>query len=215
MRTLAAVLLLAVACATEDPGAAPSTTALVVTTSTVTTSMSTLASTTTQPTTTVITVPASIDLINPMAETLAGVPVGQGPVEPLIATLTSAYGEPTQDTGWAPNECFGQAVLRILVWDQFSVYLEQSPEEDETVLGYVVAAGTDPSETIELPDGITLGMPYADAATLYPDGAYHHESLELDGVVLQESPIALIAAASADGSAPIDEIWVGAIPTCH
>lgn len=32
-------------------------------------------------------------------------------------------------------------------------------------------------------------MPFSGAAALYPDGAYTHDSLELDGVILQETPM--------------------------
>jgi hypothetical protein len=94
------------------------------------------------------------------------------------------------------------------------VFFEET-DSGQTLLGYQLDDGAY-EETIELAEGIVLGRPYNEAATLYPDGAHHHESLELDGVVLQETPMLIvIAEASADGSAPIHQVWVGTIPTCH
>ena len=211
---LAAILLLVSACATEDPGAGATSTAGMVTTSSLATTTTTHASTTTRPPTTTVT---SNDLVNPMAGTLAGVQVGQGPVEPVLEALTAAYGPPEEDRGWTEDACIAGITTRHVLWSGLATYLEES-ESGQTILGYTLdqSGVSMVAETVELPGGIELGMLYSEAAALYPEGVYHHESLELDGVMLQESPmVAVMATASPDGSAPIDQLWVGAIPTCH
>jgi hypothetical protein len=179
-----------------------------------TTSSGPAITTTLAPATTATTALIPADLINPSAGTLAGVQVGRGPVEPILDSLITAYGEPETDTGWTPNECYGPQPLRSLIWDSLVVFFEET-DSGQTLLGCQLDDGAY-EETIELAEGIVLGRPYNEAATLYPDGAHHHESLELDGVVLQETPMLIvIAEASADGSAPIHQVWVGTIPTCH
>jgi hypothetical protein len=209
-------MLLIAACATEDPAAAPTTTLAEVTTTSAIATTTSMATTTSQlPATTVTTVPPSTDLINPLAGTLAGVSVDQGPVEAIIDELTAAYGRPLEDRGWAEDVCIGGITTRHVIWDGLAVYLVES-ESGQALMGYTLDQNAAVNEPIELPEGIALGMPYSEAASLYPDGAYHHDSLELDGVILQETPtLIVIASPSADGSAPIDRVWVGAIPTCH
>jgi hypothetical protein len=215
---LAPVLILALlagACAgNEGEGAGPSSSSTTpsTTTSAPTTTTTTIAPATTAPTTTAA--PVELDLINPVAGTLAGVSVGAGPVDPMIETLTSAYGPPNEDTGWGPFECLA-GTFRFLFWDTLSLYLDET-EGAQTVFGYELGAdaGVD-GEVIELPDGIELGMPYAQSVELYPDGAYTHDSLQLDGVVLQDEPLLrVVGQHSVDGSAPLTEIWVGLVPVC-
>jgi hypothetical protein len=198
--TLLGVLLLAAGCASEDPDTAPSTT----TTTTV--------ATTHTPTTTAV--PAVVDLINPSAGTLGGVQVGHGPVEPMIEALTSTYGEPEQDSGWRVDPCTGAPQTRGVFWESLDVYLEEA-EGEQRLLGFTWDQSDQADEPIELPEGIVLGMPYSDAAAVNPDGAYTHDSLELDGVVLQEDPTLIVVGQhTADGSGPLTQVWVGAIPTC-
>jgi hypothetical protein len=85
------------------------------------------------------------------------------------------------------------------------VYFEEA-EGGQQLIGYRWDQGGQAKEPIELPEGIELGMPYSDAAALYRDGAYNYDSLELDGVVLQETPsVVVIAEHSEDGSAPITQ----------
>ncbi len=174
------------------------------------------------PTTTVVSTTTTepfADLIDPLAGTLAGVPVGSGPVDPMIETLEVAYGPAEQDTGWAPDECIGGATTQGVFWDSLAVYLEEA-DGAQLLLGYEFEV--DPGNTtdnlpevIELPDGIALGMTYGEAADLYPDDVYTHESLELDGISFPAPhTLAVIAQASPDRSTPITEVWVGSIPAC-
>jgi len=207
--------LLAGACAgNEGEGVDPSSSSTTpsTTTSAPATTPTTIAPTTTVPTTTAA--PVELDLINPVAGTLAGVSVGEGPVDPMIETLTSAYGPPNDDTGWGPFECLA-GTFRFLFWDTLSLYLAET-QDAQTVFGYQLDADAGvEGEVIELPDGIDLGMPYARSAELYPDGAYTHDSVQLDGVVLQDEPLLrVVGQHSVDGSAPLTEIWVGLIPVC-
>jgi hypothetical protein len=208
MRTasLLALALLAGACAGNDPGVA-GTVARTTTAAPATT-------TTTFATTNTTTVP--VDLINPVDGTMAGVVVGEGPVAPMVDALTAAYGPPSEDTEWGPNDCAGALIHRYLTWNSLSVYMEEA-EGSQTLMGYIAEGETDPmAEVLELPDGIELGMPYAHAAELYPNGAYTHESLQLDGVVLQEAPLLrVVGEHSDDGSARLSEVWVGLIPVCE
>ena len=143
--------------------------------------------------------------------------VGQGPVEPIIEGLTAAYGPPEEDRGWAPDLCIGGGTTRPVLWSGLSVYLEES-DTGQRLMGYTLdqAGVSVVAEPIELPEGIELGMPYSAAAALFPDGAFTHDSLELDGVILQETPtLVVIGQHTDDGSGPVTEVWVGAIPTCH
>ena len=198
----------------ESDAAGPTTTSSIpaTTRSAPVTTTSTTVPTTTAPLTP--TAPVEVDLMNPLAGTVAGVTVGEGPVDPVIETLTAAYGPPYEDTGWGPFECL-PGTFRFLFWDTLDLYLDET-EGAQTVFGYEinVDAGVD-GEVIELPEGIELGMPYSAAAKLYPDGAYTHESLQLDGVLLQEEPLLrVVGQHSEDGSAPLTEVWVGLIPAC-
>jgi hypothetical protein len=162
----------------------------------------------------VTTGPPDADIINPLAGTLAGVQIGEGPVEPIIETLTTAFGEPDQDSGWRVDPCTGAPQTRSVFWESLDVFFEEA-EDDQRLMGYTWDQSGQADEPIELPDGIELGMPYSAAAALYPDGAYTHDSLELDGVVLQEDPtLIVIGDHTEDGSAPVTQVWVGAIPTC-
>jgi hypothetical protein len=210
-----ALALLAGACAganTDAAGPTTSSTKPSTISSAPATTTSTIAPTTTAPTTTAA--PVEVDLINPVDGTLAGVTVGEGPVDPMIDSLTAAYGPPNEDSGWGPFECLA-GTFRFLFWDALDLYLDET-EGAQTVFGYEVEAdaGVD-GEVIELPDGIELGMSYAGAAELYPDDAYTHDSLELDGVVLQDEPLLrIVGQHSDDGSAPLTEVWVGLIPAC-
>lgn len=213
-----AIALFSAACATEEPVASPSTTSTTTTATTAVPSTTTEPTSTTEETTTTGKAPAAeVDLINPMAGTLAGIPIGAGPVDPMIASLEETFGSVERDTGWGPNECAGGATTRSLIWDSLAVYLEEA-DGAQVLLGYEfeVDATTDTSpEVIELPEGIVLGMTYGEAADLYPDDAYGHESLELDGIMFESAhTLAVIAQASPDRSTPITEVWVGSIPTC-
>ena len=106
------------------------------------------------------------------------------------------------------DECLGLPRVRHVVLDRLSVYLSENGGEAVWLDGYTVEdhPAADPrSEEIELPEGITLGTSHADAVTLYPDRAYRHESLELDGIVFETAHfLGVIGQASDDGSAPAD-----------
>lgn len=211
---LSAVLFLTVACANAGSDASPTTTAIVMTTtSTAATSTTTLAPSTTEPVqTTVTTIP--VDLINPLAGTLAGVQVGQGPVDPIIGAVTAVFGDPEQDSGWRPDPCIGGPPTRSVIWSSLAAYFEEA-DGAESLMGYSWDQTGQAGEPIELPEGIELGMPFSGAAALYPDGAYTHVSLELDGVILQETPmLAVVGQHTDDGSGAVDRVWVGAIPAC-
>lgn len=103
----------------------------------------------------------------------------------------------------------------IHFWDSVDLYLEEF-EGAQTLMGYQVesdAATT--GEVIELPDGIGFGMTYREAADLYPDETYTHDSLELVGIAFTAPhSFGVTAQASPDGSEPITSVWVGAIPAC-
>ena len=216
-----AIVLLATACTTEQPGVAPPSTTTTTTTATPITESSMTTdptNTTVAATTTVTTIPAEVDLINPMEGTLAGTPVGTGPVEPVLEALEAAYGPPDRDSGWGPNECLGGSTTRSVVWESLGVYMEEA-DGAQVLFGYEFevdpGSATDALEEIELPDGIALGMTYGAAADLYPDDVYTHESLELDSIYFPAPPtLSVVAQASPDRSTPITEVWVGSIPTC-
>ena len=216
---LLVLALLAGACGGNDPDGAEATTTETTPPTTMpapSTTSTAVATTTTTPTTTTTTAPVEVDVLDPVAGTLAGVQVGQGPVEPIIEALTAAYGPPDEDRGWAPDVCIGGTTRHVL-WSGLAVYLEES-EAGQGLMGYTLdqAGASMVAEPIELPDGIELGMSHSDAAALFPDGAYTHDSLELDGVILQETPtLIVIGQHTDDGSGPLTEVWVGAIPTCH
>jgi hypothetical protein len=215
---LLVLALLAGACG-NDPDGAEATTSQTTppTTTPAPSSTSTTVATTTSAPTTTTKAPVEVDLLDPVAGTLAGVQVGQGPVEPIIEGLTAAYGPPEEDRGWAPDICIGGGTTRPVLWSGLSVYLEES-DTGQRLMGYNLdqAGASMVAEPIELPDGTELGMPYSAAAALFPDGAYTHDSLELDGVILQETPtLIVIGQHTDDGSGPVTEVWVGAIPTCH
>ena len=205
----------AAACA-DEPEEASSSTSIVAPDTTV--APPTTAASTTTVVSTTTTGPVA-NLIDPLAGTLAGVPVGSGPVDPMITTLEDAYGPVEQDTGWGPNDCDAALTHRYVIWESLAVYLEEA-EGAQVLLGYVVEVdpGTTTDtlpEVIELPDGIALGMTYGEAADLYPDDVYTHESLELDGILFPAPhTLAVIAQASPDRSTPITEAWVGSIPAC-
>ena len=175
-----------------------------------------IGSTTSVPSTT-STAPVAVDLIDPRAGTLAGVAIGEGPVEPIVEALTTAYGPPEEDRGWAEDICIGGVTTRHILWSGLAVFLEES-EAGQGLMGYTLdqAGASMVAEPIELPEGIDLGMPYSAAAAVNPDGAYTHDSLELDGVILQETPTLIVLGQhTEDASGPVTEVWVGAIPTCH
>lgn len=94
------------------------------------------------------------------------------------------------------------------------MYFEEA-DGAENLMGYSWDQTGQAGEPIELPEGIELGMPFSGAAALYLDGAYTHDSLELDGVILQETPmLAVVGQHTDDGSGAVDRVWVGAIPAC-
>lgn len=209
MRVIAAMSLM-VACAQTGPPGDPTSSAPGPT---ATASPPPSTSTTTTTTTT----PVETDLVNPVAGTLSGVAV-DSPAGAVLETLGTAYGPADEDTGWIADECLGLPRVRYVAWDRLNVYLSEDDGGTVWLNGYTVedhSAASPPSEKIELPEGITLGMSYADAVTLYPDGAYRHESLELDGIVFEAAHfLAAIGQASDDGSAPLTQVWVGSIPVC-
>lgn len=208
------VLVLIGACAgqaTEDTSTLPAlTTGLVATTNSPTTEPPAATNT---PTTTA---PPEVDLINPVAGTLAGLLVGEGPVDPMLVALDDVLGPPQRDTGWGPNDCFGTLTHRYVSWEGLAAYLEEA-DGAQVLLGYQLEGGMaqGSSEEIELPEGIRLGMTHAEAEALYPEGSYTHDSLELDGVMF-ESPhfLAVVGPRSENGGARVNQVWVGVIPVC-
>ena len=202
------------ACADEREEASSSTSTVA--------SNTTVAPTIVAPTTTVVsttTTDSVANLIDPVAGTLAGVPVGTGPIDSMIIALEDAYGPAERDTGWGPNDCEAALTHRYVIWESLAVYLEEA-DGAQTLLGYEfeVDPGTTIDtlpEEIELPEGIALGMTYGEAADRYPDDVYTHESLELDGILFPAPhTLSVIAQASPDHSTAISEVWVGTIPTC-
>ncbi|MGH8912974.1 MAG: hypothetical protein ACRDZM_00470 [Acidimicrobiia bacterium] len=92
-----------------------------------------------------------------MAGTLAGVAVGQGPVDTIIETFDHAYRPADRDTGWGPNDCFGVLTHRYVISGPLAVDLEEV-EGSRLLLGYGyriepgASVETSP-EVIELPGG--------------------------------------------------------------
>lgn len=209
---LSAVLFLTVACANADSDVSPTTAIVMTTTSTAATSTTTLSPSTTEPVqTTVTTIP--VDLINPLAGTLAGVQVGQGPVDPIIGAVTAVFGRPEQDSGWRPDPCIGGPPTRSVIWSSLAAYFEEA-DGAENLMGYSWDQTAGPASQSNCPKGSSSARHSAAPPPCTRTGHIPTIRSNWTGSSsrrLQCSP----SSGSTQTTAPaVDHVWVGAIPAC-
>ena len=151
------------------------------------------------------------------AALLLGYPL-DSPAETVLNVAIDQFGAPSFDHGWDESICPPIDRFRVVSWDFLVLYMWNLGDGD--VLGSFSVSSADmvpgklTVDDVDLPDTVSFGDPYSTvAAQVPPSQAWTYDSLELD-LVNWTTELTFVAQHSAYGTAPVDEAWVGSVPTC-